>query len=345
MACVTRWIPGSATVSRRSADRGGADAPRQGPDLAASGDFGVTRFILRRVLWLVPVLLFVSLITFTLMHLTPGGPWDRDKPVSQQVAANLNAKYNLDKPIWQQYLLYMNGVLHGDLGQAYTYQDRSVTTILLQGLPATASLGALAALLAIAVGVPLGLIAGTRQNSLVDYSALSFGTVFASVPSFVLAFVLKIVFALDLHLVPTGGWGAPSQYVLPVLTLGLNQAALLARITRASVLDVSRHDFMRTARAKGLTETLIVQRHLLKNSLIPVVTVLGPILAFLLIGSLVVETIFSIPGIGRNLVQGSTQRDYSLIMGTTLLYAFVIALLNLIVDVLYGFIDPRITYR
>lgn len=305
----------------------------------------MTGFIVRRVLWLVPVLLFVSLITFTLMHLTPGGPWDRDKPVSPQVANNLNARYNLDKPIWQQYLLYMNGVLHGDLGPAYTYQDRSVTSILLQGLPATASLGALAALLAVVVGVPLGLIAATRQNSAVDYSALTFGTMFASVPAFVLAFVLKIVFALDLHLVPTGGWGAPAQYVLPVLTLGLNQAALLTRITRASVLDVTRQDFMRTARAKGLTEALIVQRHLLKNSLIPVVTVMGPMLAFLLIGSLIVETIFSIPGIGRNLVQGITQRDYSLIMGTTLVYAFVIALLNLIVDVLYGFIDPRITYR
>jgi oligopeptide transport system permease protein len=305
----------------------------------------VTRFIIRRVLWLVPVLLFVSLITFTLMHITPGGPWDRDKPVSPTVQANLNAKYNLDKPAWQQYLLYMQGVLRGDLGPSYTYQDRSVTSIILQGLPTTASLGGLAAELAVIVGVPLGVLAAMRQNSALDYTALGFGTIFASVPSFVLGFVLIIVFALDLHAVPTSGWGRPAQYVLPVLTLGLNQAALLTRITRASVLDVSRQDFMRTARAKGLREALIVQRHLLKNSLIPIVTVLGPILAVLLIGSLIVETIFSIPGIGRLLVQGITQRDYSLIMGTTLLYAFVIALLNLIVDVLYGFIDPRITYR
>ena len=303
------------------------------------------RFIIRRILWLVPVLLFVSLITFTLMHLTPGGPWDKEKPVSAQVTANLNARYNLDKPAWQQYLLYMNGVLHGDLGPSYTYQDRSVTQIIIQGLPTTASLGALAALVAICLGVPLGVIAAQRQNSRLDYAALGFGTVFASVPSFVLGFVLIIVFALDLHLVPTSGWGRPAQYVLPVLTLGLNQAALLTRITRASVLDVSRQDFMRTARAKGLQEYLLVQRHLLKNALIPVVTVIGPILAFLLIGSVIVETIFSVPGIGRLLVQGINQRDYSLIMGTTLLYAFVIAGLNLIVDVLYAFIDPRITYR
>jgi oligopeptide transport system permease protein len=305
----------------------------------------VTRFVVRRILWLVPVLLFVSLITFTLMHITPGGPWDRDKPVSAQVVANLNAKYNLDKPAWEQYLLYMNGVLHGDLGPSYTYQDRSVTQIILEGLPVTASLGVLAAVVALCVGVPLGLIAATRQNSPIDYVALGFGTAFASVPSFVLGFVLIILFALSLHLVPTGGWGKPAQFVLPVLTLGLNQAALLTRITRASVLDVTRQDFMRTARAKGLREALVIKRHLLKNALIPIVTVLGPILAFLLVGSLIVETIFSIPGIGRLLVQGITQRDYSLIMGTTLLYAFVIAMLNLIVDVLYAFIDPRITYR
>lgn len=305
----------------------------------------MTRYIIRRVLWLIPVLLFVSLITFTLMHITPGGPWDREKAVSPQIVANLNARYNLDKPAWQQYLIYMAGVLHGDLGPSYTYQDRSVTQIILGGLPATASLGVLAALVAACVGIPLGTIAAMRQNSALDYSALGFGTIFASVPSFVLGFVLIIVFALTLHLVPTSGWGKPNQYVLPVLTLGLNQAALLTRITRASVLDVSRQDFMRTARSKGLREFILIRRHLLKNALIPVVTVLGPVLAFLLVGSLVVENIFSVPGVGRLLVQGISQRDYSLIMGSTLLYAFVIAVLNLIVDIGYGFIDPRITYR
>jgi oligopeptide transport system permease protein len=305
----------------------------------------MTRYIVRRILWLVPVLLFVSLITFTLMHITPGGPWDKDKPVSAQAIANLNARYNLDKPAWQQYLIYMSGVVRGDLGPSYTYQDRSVTQIILGGLPNTASLGLLAALVAVAVGIPLGVIAAARQNTAIDYIALAFGTIFASVPSFVLGFVLIIVFALSLHGVPTGGWGKPENYVLPVLTLGLNQAALLTRITRASVLDVSRQDFMRTARAKGLVEVAIVRGHLLKNALIPVVTVLGPILAFLIVGSLIVETIFSIPGVGRLLVQGISQRDYSLIMGSTLMYAFVIAVLNLVVDVGYAFIDPRITYR
>lgn len=305
----------------------------------------MTRFFIRRILWLIPVLLFVSLITFTLMHVTPGGPWDREKAVSPQVLANLNARYNLDKPAWQQYFIYMSGVIRGDLGPSFTYQDRSVTQIIMGGLPTTASLGLLAALVAMVIGIPLGIIAATRQNSAVDYVALVFGTIFASVPSFVLGFVLIIIFALTLHLVPTSGWGKPVNYVLPALTLGLNQAALLTRITRASVLDVSRQDFMRTAKAKGLREFMLVRRHLLKNAMIPVVTVLGPILAFLIVGSLIVESIFSIPGVGRLLVQGISQRDYSLIMGTTLVYAFVIAALNLIVDILYAFIDPRITYR
>jgi oligopeptide transport system permease protein len=285
----------------------------------------MTRYIVRRLLWLIPVLLFVSLITFTLMHITPGGPWDREKALAPQVVANLNAKYNLDKPAWEQYLIYMSGAIRGDLGPSYTYQDRSVTQIILGGLPATASLGAFAAMVAVMIGVPLGVLAAMRQNTSIDYFALAFGTIFASVPTFVLGFVLIIVIALNLHLVPTGGWGKPINYVLPVLTLGLNQAALLTRITRASVLDVNRQDFMRTARAKGLREVVLVQRHLMKNALIPVVTVLGPILAFLIVGSLVVENIFSVPGVGRLLVQGISQRDYSLIMGTTLLYAITIA--------------------
>src|SRR5438876_11931668 len=167
----------------------------------------MTRFIFRRILWLIPVLLFVSLITFTLMHITPGGPWDKEKAVSAQAVANLNARYNLDKPAWQQYLLYMSNAVRGDLGPSYTYQDRSVTQIILGGLPNTTSVGFFAALVAVLVGIPLGVIAATRQNSVVDYSALAFGTVFASVPSFVLGFVMIILFALTLHLVPTSGWG------------------------------------------------------------------------------------------------------------------------------------------
>ena len=305
----------------------------------------MTRFIVRRVLWLVPVLLFVSLITFTLMKITPGGPWDREKAVSPTALENLNRRYNLDKPAYEQYLLYMASALHGDLGPSYIYQDRSVTQIIQSGLPNTASLGVFATILAVVVGVPLGVLAALKQNTVVDYVALAFATLGASVPNFVLGFLLIILFALTLHLVPTSGWGKPQQYVLPTITLAVLPTAFLARIARASVLEVLRQDYMRTARAKGLGEVAITFGHLLKNALIPVVTVLGPTLAVLITGSVIVETIFSVPGIGRLFVQGIQQRDYSLIMGTTLLFSFVIAVLNLVVDVLYAFIDPRISYR
>ncbi len=305
----------------------------------------MTRFVVRRVLWLVPVLLFVSLITFTLMKITPGGPWDKEKPVSPTALQNLNRKYNLDQPAYEQYLLYMANALHGDLGPSYIYQDRSVTQIIESGFPHTASLGLFATILAVVVGVPLGVLAALKQNTIVDYLALAFATLGASVPNFVLGFLLIILFALTLHLVPTSGWGKPQQYVLPTITLAVLPMAFLARIARASVLEVLRQDYMRTARAKGLGEFAITLGHLLKNALIPVVTVLGPTLAVLITGSVIVETIFSIPGIGRLFVQGIQQRDYSLIMGTTLLFSFVIAMLNLVVDVLYAFIDPRISYR
>ncbi len=305
----------------------------------------MTRYLIRRLLWLIPVLLFVSLITFTLMKLTPGGPWDKEKTVAPQALQALNRKYNLDRPAWEQYVIYVSNAVRGDLGPSYVYQDRSVTQIILAGLPNTASLGALAALVALGIGLPLGILAALKQNSWMDYVALAFGTILGSVPTFVLGFILIIVLSLNLHWFPTSGWGKPNQYVLPVLTLGMFEAALLTRITRASVLEVSRSDFMRTARAKGLREWLVVRRHLLRNALIPVVTVLGPIVAFLLTGSIVIENLFTVPGVGRLLVQGITQRDYALIMGATLMYAVVIALLNLIVDLLYAVIDPRITYR
>lgn len=305
----------------------------------------MTRFVVRRVLWLVPVLLFVSLITFTLMKVTPGGPWDKEKPVSPTALQNLNRKYNLDRPAYEQYVLYMANALHGDLGPSYIYQDRSVTQIIQSGFPHTASLGLFATILAVLIGVPLGVLAALKQNTIVDYVALGFATLGASIPNFVLGFLLIILFALTLHLVPTSGWGKPQQYVLPTITLAVLPTAFLARIARASVLEAMRQDYMRTARAKGLGDVAITVRHLLKNALIPVVTVLGPTLAVLITGSVIVETIFSIPGIGRLFVQGIQQRDYSLIMGTTLLFSFVIAVLNLVVDVLYAFIDPRISYR
>jgi oligopeptide transport system permease protein len=305
----------------------------------------MTRFVIRRVLWLILVLLVVSFITFSLMHLVPGGPWDRDKQLAPQVVAALNAKYGLDKPFYVQYGNFLLGLLHGDLGISYSYQDRSVTQILMQGFPKTAVLGTTAFILALLVGITFGMAAALRQNTWIDYVCVMFSTIFASVPGFVLGILLIIVFSVILHWFPTGGWGSPSQIVMPAIALAALPAAFMARITRASTLETMRQDYVRTARSKGLLERVVLIRHILRNSLIPVVTIAGPEFAALVTGSVIVETIFSIPGIGRLFVQGIFARDYGLIMGTVLFYAFVIAIANLVVDILYGVIDPRIRYE
>ncbi len=304
----------------------------------------MTKYIARRILWLLLVLLVVSFITFVLMHLIPGGPWDRDKPLAPQVVANLNAKYGLDKPFIVQYGNYVWGLLHGDLGVSYSFQDRSVTEIILQGLPKTATLGLTAFALALLLGIPLGMAAALKQNSAVDYASVLFSTIFASIPGFVLGILLIIVFSVALHWLPTGGWGSVGQLIMPAFALAALPAAFIARITRASTLEVMRQDYVRTARAKGLLERIVLSRHILRNSLIPVVTIAGPEFAALVTGSFIIENLFSIPGIGRLFVQGVFARDYGLIMGSILFYAFVVAVINLVVDVLYGAIDPRIRY-
>jgi oligopeptide transport system permease protein len=259
--------------------------------------------------------------------------------------ANLNKKYGLDQPPIVQFGHFLWGILHGDLGVSYIYQDRGVTDILLQGLPKTATLGVVAFLLAILIGVPLGMLAALRQNSILDYIAVFFSTIFASIPGFVLGILLVILFSVTLHLLPTGGWGSVQQIILPAFALAALPAAYIARITRASMLDVTRQDYIRTARSKGLKEHVVLVRHTLRNALIPVITIAGPELALLISGSFIIENLFSIPGIGRLFVQGVFNRDYGLIMGSILFYAFVVALVNLAVDLLYGVIDPRIRYE
>ena len=304
----------------------------------------MTRFVTRRVLWLVLVLLIISLVTFLLMHLVPGGPWARAKPLPPAVVAALNAKYGLDKPLYVQYAKFLWGILHGDLGISYSYQDRSVTQILMQGLPKSAILGGTAFIFALIFGIAFGMAAALRQNTWIDYVCAMFSTIFASVPGFVLGILLVIVFSVLLHWLPSGGWGTLSDVILPAFALAALPAAFIARITRASTLETMRQDYVRTARSKGLLERVVLIRHILRNALIPVVTVAGPEFAALVTGSFIVETIFSIPGIGRLFVQAVFARDYGLIMGTTLLYAFIISIANLVVDILYAAIDPRIRY-
>jgi oligopeptide transport system permease protein len=303
------------------------------------------RYLIGRLLWMVPVLFFVALMTFSLMHAVPGGPFEREnRSLPPATIENLRRRYGLDRPLPEQFLRLLGNALRGDLGVSYQYQDRPVTQVLLQGLPRTATLGLIALAIALGVGIPLGTLAALRQNSWVDYLSLFLATLGASVPNFVVAIVLVIIFSVWLHQLPTGGWGTPKHLIMPALALAFGPTAYIARMTRASMLDAIRQDYVRTARAKGLHERTVISRHTLPNALIPVLTVVGPITANLLLGSFIIESIFSIPGIGREYVQSIGARDYGMIMGTTLFYAVVIAVANLIVDLLYGVVDPRIRY-
>jgi oligopeptide transport system permease protein len=304
----------------------------------------MTAYIIRRVLWLIPVLFVVSVITFVLMHLVPGGPWASDKQVYAGVEAALARKYHLNDPIWQQYGYWVADFLKGDFGPSFKYADRSINQIIAEGLPATVQLGVMAFVLSVAVGIPLGIIAALGHNRWPDYLATGLSLVGIATPSFVLAIILIVVFSVWLKALPPLGWKGPDTWVLPVLALAGYQIAQIARYTRASMLEVTRKDYIRTAHSKGLRERAVVIRHMIRNALIPVITILGPILAFLVTGSFIIENFFGIPGIGRYYVQGIVQRDYSLIMAMTVIYAFAVAALNVVVDVLYGYIDPRIRY-
>jgi len=301
--------------------------------------------VIRRIIWLLPVLFFVALITFTLMHLVPGGPWSGQKKLPDQARANLEAKYGLDKPVYEQFGQYLLNLAEGDLGSSYRQSNRPVRDILMEQAPRTIVLGLMALIAAIVVGVSLGLLSSMRPNTLIDYASVAFATFGASVPSFVLGMLLLILFSAYLHWLPTGGWGTWQQAIMPVIALSVLPAAYIARITRASMLEVFQQDYIRTARAKGLKENVIVLRHVVKNGLIPVLTILGPVAAALITGSFIIEYLFSIPGIGRYFVTSIAARDYGMIMGTTLFYTTIVVLANLIVDLLYAVVDPRIKYQ
>ena len=312
----------------------------------------MTGYVLRRLLWLAPVLFFVTLITFVLMHLVSGGPWDtKDRPISPQLREQLESKYGLDEPVWEQFLTFSWNALHGDLGVSFQYQDRSVTEIIREGVEVSAVLGLMALAFALAVGVTLGVVAAVRQNSPIDYASVFLSTFAASTPSFVLGILLIMVFAVQLGWLPVFGWEKAwwlfpnwKQAILPTITLGALPAAYIARITRASVLEVLEQDYVRTARAKGLHERLVLGRHVLKNAVVPILTVSGPIAATLVTGSFIVETVFAIPGLGKQFVASVFQRDYGMIMGTTIFYAAIIAVANLVVDMVYVAVNPRIRY-
>jgi oligopeptide transport system permease protein len=301
-------------------------------------------FVVRRILWLVPVLFVVSLITFTLMHAVPGGPWASEKPLNAAVVARLNALYHLGDPVWKQYLDWITGMLRFDFGPSYQYRNRGVNDILGDGWPITVQLGLMTFVVAIGVGIPLGIFAALGHNRWPDYVATTISMLGIATPSFVLAILLIVVFSVGLDWFPSRGWKGPNTWVLPVISLAGYQIAQIARYTRASMLEVTRKDYVRTAQSKGIRATAVVVRHMIRNALIPVVTILGPIFAFLVTGSFIIEQFFGIPGIGRLYIVAIGVRDYSMIMATTVIYAFAVAFLNFLVDIAYAYIDPRIRY-
>ncbi len=301
-------------------------------------------YLARRILWIIPVLFAVSIITFALMHAVPGGPWDAEKRLPAGVQARLNAQYGLDKPIYEQYIQWAGAFVTGDLGPSYRSRDRRVNDIVADGIGTTVQLGIMAFTLSVVVGIPLGVLAALGHNRAPDYLSTSVSIIGIATPSFVLAILLVVVFAVELGWFPTGGWKGPQYWVLPTVALAGFPIAVIARYTRASMLEVTRKDYIRTAHSKGLGNRSVVSRHMIRNALIPVVTILGPTLAFLVTGSFIIETIFSVPGIGRFYISAISTRDYSLLMAMTMLYAFAIAFLNVVVDVLYAYIDPRIRY-
>jgi len=302
-------------------------------------------YAVRRLLWLIPVLFVVAAITFTLMHMVPGGPWDRAKRLPPQAQANVERKYGLDKPAWRQFSDYMIQLAQGDLGVSYQQLNRPVRAIIWDGAKTSGTLGLIALAVAIFAGIGLGLLAALRQNTVLDYLSVTFATFGASVPAFVLGMLLLILFSAYLHWLPTGGWGTWRQAVMPVTALSVLPTAYIARVTRAAMLEVLQQDYIRTARSKGLRENVVVLRHLVRNGLIPVLTVLGPVAAALVTGSFIIEYLFDIPGIGRYFVTSISARDYGMIMGTTLFYTTVVVVANLIVDILYAVVDPRIRYN
>lgn len=304
----------------------------------------MVRYIVGRFLWIIPVLFVVTVLTFALMHSVPGGPWAREKALPPQTVARLNAKFGLDDPVYVQYIRWAGNLIRGDLGPSYKFADRSVNQIVGDGIGTTMQLGLMAFLLAVLLGIPLGIFGALGHNRWPDYLSTAISIIGVAVPSFVLALLLVLFFGVTLKLLPTGGWKGPEYWVLPTIALAGFPIAVIARYTRASMLEVTRKDYIRTAHSKGLPGQSVVSRHMIRNALIPVVTILGPTLAYLVTGSFIIESVFGIPGIGRYYITSISQKDYGVLMAMTILYAFAVAFLNLVVDVLYAYIDPRIRY-
>jgi oligopeptide transport system permease protein len=302
---------------------------------------------LLRVLGAIPTLLLVIVLAFLMVHAAPGGPFDDERTLPADVAANIEKAYHLDESLPQQLVRYLAGLARGDLGPSYRYRDYSVSELIGGSFPLSLRLGALAMTLSLLVGIAAGTAAALRQNTLFDRTLMSFAMTGISIPVFVIAPLMVLLFAVKLHWLPAGWSSSPgaAKYLLPVVTLALPQIAYIARLTRASMIDVLGRDFIRTARAQGLGTFTVVRVHALKPAMLPVLSYLGPAVAFILTGSVVVEQVFGIPGLGQLFVRAALNRDYTLVLGVVIFYAVLIVALNLIVDVLYGALDPRVRRR
>jgi len=301
-------------------------------------------YALRRLASAIPTLFIIITIAFFMMRLAPGGPFDREKQLPPEIEANILKVYNLDKPVYEQYYDYLKNIIRGDFGPSYKYLDFTVNDLIMTGFPVSLRLGLYAILIAVIFGVSAGTVAALKQNSWFDYMVMGVAMTGIAVPNFVMAPLLALVFGVYLSWLPVAGWGGGAlQYqILPVITLALPQIAYIARLTRGSMVEVMNSNFIRTARAKGLAEKIVVVRHALRGGLLPVVSYLGPATAAVITGSVVIESIFDVPGIGRYFINGALNRDYPVVMGVVIFYAVLIIVLNLLVDLIYGFFDPRV---
>ena len=306
----------------------------------------MVRYVFKRLLGALPTLLVIITLAFFLIRLAPGGPFDRERPMPPEIAANIERAYHLDQPLPVQYGYYLLNVLQGDFGPSFKYKDHSVSSLIAQGFLVSLQLGVFAMLLALLIGIPAGMLAALHQNRPLDHAVMAIAMTGITIPNFVMAPLLALVFGVFLHWLPVAGWDAGwKSAVLPIIALALPQIAYAARLMRASMLETLASPHIRTAFAKGLPMHLILRRHVLKGALLPLISWLGPATAAIITGSVVIEQIFGIPGIGRHFVQGALNRDYTLVMGVVVFYGALIILMNLLVDVIYGLMDPRVRYE
>lgn len=309
----------------------------------------MTKYIIKRLLGMIPTILIIITLSFFIVRIAPGGPFDGERALTEVIRRNIEAKYHMDEPLYKQYFRYLFDVLRGDLGPSYKYKDHDVNYLIFNSLPNSIILGLIAMLIALVFGIGLGTVAAVKQNSALDYIPMALAALGLSVPLFVIAPLLQYFFSMQLGWFPTSGWFTEGKglntIVLPAIALSFAYYADIARLTRSSMLETLRSDYIRTAKAKGMRNTTIIFKHAMKGAMLPIVSYLGPAFAGIITGSIVVEQVFRVPGLGKFFVQSSFNRDYTLIVGVVIVYSVILVVMNFLVDILYAWLDPRITYK